>query len=371
MTILPISNEIDSSMFSKMILKKTASYKLYWLHAIIEEIIHGKEEMTFHRLVCRMISLAWYPVREYHLNFGFFDQLGNIINMIAERKIVQNNELPERILDIVENVEDKEICTKIVELYDNVPYKLLSAFIIAANPLTKLSELKNQDVILFSQNSTVCFYSIHRESGKLLIRIRPDWYQYIYNNQLIMKDWIKYQIILYLQEKNPNVPAIPLKIEPQREDRSLAKQWKFWDLVRASYELRDFYVGDILVETAVRKEKPSLDHFIPWKFVMHNELWNLVPVAQGTNSAKSDSLPDLNKHLEHFCRVQYRAFDTVRATGKLNGLLEDYHNIHIILRQDANGIYEKVAEDVFCKALSDTIIPLHQIALNQGYSIRS
>ena len=169
MTILPISNEIDSTMFSKMILKKTASYKLYWLYAIIEEIIYGNEEITFHRLVCRMISLAWYPVREYHLNFGFFDQLGNIINLIAERKIVQNNELPTRILDIVENVEDKEICAKIVELYDNVPYKLLSAFIMAANPSTKLSEWKNQDVILFSQNNTACFYSIHRENGKLLI----------------------------------------------------------------------------------------------------------------------------------------------------------------------------------------------------------
>lgn len=75
-----------------------------------------------------------------------------------------------------------------------------------------------RDVILFSQSSTACFYSIHREGGKLLIRIRPDWYRYIYNNQLIMKDWIKYQIILYLQERNPNVPAIPLKIEPQREE---------------------------------------------------------------------------------------------------------------------------------------------------------
>lgn len=371
MMILPISGEIDSSMFSKMIFKKTTSYKLYWLYAIIEEVIHGNAEISFQRLVSRMVSLAWYPISEYHLDFGFYDQLGMIIHSISRMKIIQNNELPERILDIVEGIEEKEVNAKMETLYLNVPYRLLSAFLAEAYPSKKMEEWKEKDVIEFSQKSENCFYSIHKEGGQRSIRIRQSWYQYIYDNQLIMKDWIKYHIILYLQGKNPNVPAIPLKIEPQREDRSLSKQWKFWDIVRDAYELRDFYVGDILVETNVRKNKPSLDHFIPWKFVMHNELWNLIPVAQGVNSSKSDTLPNLDKHLEHFCRVQYKAFDTVRQSGKMNKLLEDYHNIHIILRQDSNGIYEKVEEETFCKALSDTIIPLHQIALNQGYSVRN
>ncbi|MBO5373449.1 MAG: HNH endonuclease [Lachnospiraceae bacterium] len=369
MKILPTSSEVDATMFPKMIADTTASYKLYWLYAITEEIIHNHTEITFHRLVCRMISFAWYPVCEYHLDFGFFDQLGNIIALISEKNIIQNNELPDKILEAVEAIEDKEICKKIEDLYRNVPFKLLSAFIKDAYPNTKVSTWKDREVIEFSQTNEHCFYSIHKEDGILKICIREKWFWYIYNNQSIMKDWIKYHIVLYLQGKNPNVPAIPLKIEPQREDRNLSKQWKFWNLVRQSYELRDFYVGNILLETHVRKEKPSLDHFIPWKFVMHNELWNLVPVAQGINSSKSDTLPDLNKHLEHFCDVQYSAFDIVRASGKLKPLLEDYHTIHIALTQDKNGNYKRVEKETFCNALKSTIVPLHQIALNQGYKV--
>ena len=32
-------------------------------------------------------------------------------------------------------------------------------------------------------------------------------------------------------------------------------------------------------------------HFLPFSFVGHNQLWNLVPTTKSTNSSKSDSLP--------------------------------------------------------------------------------
>jgi hypothetical protein len=34
-----------------------------------------------------------------------------------------------------------------------------------------------------------------------------------------------------------------------------------------------------------------LDHFVPWSFVCHDQLWNLIPVSPAANSAKSNNLP--------------------------------------------------------------------------------
>ena len=35
----------------------------------------------------------------------------------------------------------------------------------------------------------------------------------------------------------------------------------------------------------------DLDHFLPWKFVAHNQLWNLIPVDPRANRSKSDHFP--------------------------------------------------------------------------------
>jgi hypothetical protein len=35
----------------------------------------------------------------------------------------------------------------------------------------------------------------------------------------------------------------------------------------------------------------SLDHYVPWSFVVHDQLWNLIPTTKSVNSKKSDLLP--------------------------------------------------------------------------------
>ena len=38
-------------------------------------------------------------------------------------------------------------------------------------------------------------------------------------------------------------------------------------------EIRDVFTGQ-----PVKKKKYDIDHFIPWSFVMNDELWNLMPM---------------------------------------------------------------------------------------------
>jgi hypothetical protein len=58
----------------------------------------------------------------------------------------------------------------------------------------------------------------------------------------------------------------------------------------------------------------SLDHVLPWSFVGHDQLWNLVATHLPTNSAKGDRLPDLSV-VEPLARIHAKAVATFRAAG--------------------------------------------------------
>ena len=44
----------------------------------------------------------------------------------------------------------------------------------------------------------------------------------------------------------------------------------------------------------------SLDHFLPWSYVVHDQLWNIIPTPKNINSAKNDRLPSLETYFEGF-----------------------------------------------------------------------
>ncbi len=123
-------------------------------------------------------------------------------------------------------------------------------------------------------------------------------------------------------------------------------------------------VTDIYTGLPVNESDMSLDHFIPWSFVLHDRLWNLAPVSKSVNSSKSDSLPDLNQHLETFCTLQYMAFTTALRHSFSRKLIEDY----LILGQGID-LSADVSETLFTEQLKNTIIPLHRIAQNQGFPL--
>lgn len=113
----------------------------------------------------------------------------------------------------------------------------------------------------------------------------------------------------------------------------------------------------------------SIDHFIPWSFVLHDELWNLVPTFRNINSSKSNLLPDSDLYLNKFCETHYYAFNKIRNEEKMRNYLEDYLNINIpLILNPLDKKYNYINKEVFCNKLKDTISPLYQIAYNQGYS---
>ena len=53
----------------------------------------------------------------------------------------------------------------------------------------------------------------------------------------------------------------------------------------------------------------AVEHFIPFQFVTHDLMWNLIPSSPSFNSLKGDKLPDLNLYFKSFYELPY-AFGT-------------------------------------------------------------
>ena len=50
----------------------------------------------------------------------------------------------------------------------------------------------------------------------------------------------------------------------------MEKARNFWKAVAEHYEIRNIYAPDIEI---IDRNRISLDHFVPWSYVAHDELW--------------------------------------------------------------------------------------------------
>lgn len=371
-TVPPINNKIGSLIFSRLLDedKVVASYKMYWLLGILDEASVGNVEIEFKKIIARMIVYAWYPQRQYKLSFGVFDNLKKPINYVAERyKFSPNCNEAELLAFLYNNIEDKELLKMMKELTFHVPYRLLSPFF--TDKLHKVKDSsKNNLITELSLHSEECLYKIIKDKENRII-INECWIDYLKNNYKVIKAWIYYKLVCFIQKRNPNVPAIVFKLEAPK-NRKLSKATKLWKKIIAAKEVADIYTGKKFTENNFAEYGVlSIDHFIPWSFVLHDEMWNLVPTFKNINSAKSNSLLDYNKYIKKFCSAQYKAFsylcDSKAKSSTEKNAIEEYANM---LKIDNPYEYSKYSTQYkFDESIRQCISPLYQIALNQGFEI--
>ena len=51
----------------------------------------------------------------------------------------------------------------------------------------------------------------------------------------------------------------------------------------------------------------SIDHFVPWSYVAHDEFWNLSPTTRSINSSKSNNLPKWDIYFPKLSELQFKA----------------------------------------------------------------
>jgi len=369
MSILPADQKVDSRLLEKVLDYEylSASYKLFWFSGILKEVVRGNQKITFRRIVCRMIASAWYPLLQYHLDFGYSDKLHHVVTLIHNKYGMSSDIKENDLLGILDKIKDSEIEKAIRDFYKFVPYRLLSPFYSDVLSGKKDKE-KNKIILDLSQNSDKALYKILLPEEAILLN--DDWFEYIFKNQSIVLGWMNYKLIYYLQKKNPNVPAIPFKLSaPYQRNLTLAK--KFWSNVAEQQVISDVYTNKPLIrDNFLKYGEISIDHFIPWSFVLHDELWNLIPTFKNVNSSKSNKLPNLDSYIESFCDVQYLAFSIARSKRETKKFLEDYLSINRKLDlNDLINAKKEITKAEFEDSLKSTILPLYQIAFNQGYEL--
>ncbi len=306
-----------------------------------------KTRMSFWEIIAGMVSESWYPIHYFKLSFGKSDSLfekSMEIQNVFQISIESDKEKTKRYL--LENLNDTKKYLKVFSL--NVPYRFLSPWI---------RYTCDEDVVKKSQNfENQSLYAIFGDE----IVINEIWIDYLTENYTILRDFAFWNLTQFIQKRNPNVPDVSSKlIKPIQRD-SLTKQHKFWDTyIEIVGSMNCIYTGKQILA-----RQYDLDHFVPWSFVSHNLLWNLVPADSSINSSKSNNLPPLEVYLKPFANVQQKALKTLFARNPNNSILEDYLMVY-----DSISDLTELSESDFYNVFRKTFSPMVQIAENMGFKI--
>lgn len=101
------------------------------------------------------------------------------------------------------------------------------------------------------------------------------------------------------------MPGISDKLYPPRE-RKLEKVKKYWKLLSELAPIHEIYG-----ENRLAPENISIDHFVPWSYVAHDEFWNLHPTTRAINSSKSNRLPEWELYFPRFAGLEYLSYQMI------------------------------------------------------------
>lgn len=351
---IPQSDILSTNCLGRIFTKTVATYKYFWFISIMQ--IHAKKSnlrIDVWDIVIRMVANAWYPIHYYRLSFGKSDSLFDIV--VELQKIT---EIPiDANIDIVigalrDRLEDIRIKSRLRILTQNVPYRFLRPWIDTSD---------DRGMVIRSQTlENGCLYSLYKKNADFYIMLNPAWDLYLHSHYNILMDFAYWNLMQFLQVRNPNVPAISNKLIKPEKRNPLSNQHRYWDMaMELGGSIHCIYTGKEL-----HPSEYDLDHFIPWSFVSHDLLWNLIPADGSINSSKGDKLPDLSFYLPKLVELQHRSLQILVNTDRNFKVLEDFLSLGYTAQELAVMNDEKF-RDLFEKIFK----PMHQIALNMGFEV--
>lgn len=368
-------NTLDIEGFSQMLKDPSFCYKFYWLEAIVHLISENVIETTFDEIIDEMIASAWYSVREFHIHLSGLKKDGSVqdgleraILLLTELSSLPANASKVEIKNAIKR-HNKELKPYKDQLTNMVPYRALAGF------FKKCDERVNWD-----SNRRLVYYieKVNREITRLPytlgeksklnkeVRFDPLWIEMIQDNTVSILGWIQYEKVKWLQNNNPEVPGLVYKLAPMDDKmRKLSKVRKLWEAIMTEVPVKDIFSGEDLNNNTY-----DVDHFVPWSFVMNDELWNLMPMQSGLNSVKSNKLPEWEPFFYRFADNQFVMYELINEKEGLRNLFEKCYrdNLHSIWAGRELYIPGNNKE-TFCNILSKNMRPVYDSARRQGYEI--
>ena len=344
---LPNIDNLPVNLLAACFNNTSATYKFYWLLSILQSVESGETKILKRDLFARMISNAWFTVNYFHVSFGKQDKLQRTIEVVKNFETLMIDEDKEKIFQILTKTKNGNTLRQLKYFNNQVPHWFLSPWF----PRMKRTEIYNASQSFRNK----CLYALFDDE----IGINPEWKNYLFDNIRVLKDYCYWNLVIFLQAKNPNVPDIPNKLIKPAIRNSLTKQrTQFWDIVvKELGSVKCIYSGEKLTIGNY-----AVEHFIPYNFVSHDLIWNLIPASKSFNSSKSDKLPPLEKYFNPFFSLQKTAIEIIREKSPKNIFLEDYLTIFYDLDEIKNLPVNFTKEK-----FKERIQPLITIASNNGF----
>lgn len=254
-----------------------------------------------------MIVAAFQTVTFFKLTLGPSDQLERVCRDLELRCGLCPRSGREDILAAI--YSSPEILKKAKKIRIYVPALFLFPWLqeelrgIAAG--TARAKRAAELSILFRGKDQAPPYWLEGRGDSQVVCFASEWTRYLCSNLNVLESFVKHELCRFLHARNPGVPAITEKLELPRV-RKLGRARSHWRKVLEARDgspgftmFKDIYSQEVLVGAF------SIDHFLPWSFVAHDQIWNLSPVQARTNSAKGDSFPDIEKYLPALAKLHW------------------------------------------------------------------
>lgn len=359
---LPEETHLDIAKLSSVFRDTTNSYKFYWFLSILDSLSdNGNALITQKEIALRMLSNVWYPLDYFKLSFGSQDGFKKVAQYVSSQIKVDNRPAsPSLFEQIKKRFSEKDIIglsQEIKQLYRWVPFRFIRPFfevetrgLLDQNVNHTIANLCND---LFDKQHHRVIYRFVEDA----IELNPIWVEYFQKHQTILRGFIQWHLIRFVQKNNPTVIGLSEKLQKPTQ-RSLNLAHKFW----RGYLAQNPNSICIYSGQTISIENLSLDHFLPWSYVAHDQLWNIIPTSKTVNSAKNDCLPSFDLYFQSFASLQFDVFCFYRdGQDKANRkFMEDYR---LLFREDLTNI----SGTNFVDLLHKVMLPQFQTAENMGF----
>ena len=299
---LPYSSKLDIAALSRLFANTTNSYKYVFFISYLDILrrrgFTAREPISFREMTIEMLATSWYPHNYFRLFFGLQDKITaklDSLRLTVNEPILNFRDIDKKLLR--EALSRQKLDNSLMHY---VPFRILRPFF--EDELRRQSDYRIDSAIARlateKYNERKPLYRFNAGQDHLIPH--PAWVAYFETHFSVIKGWAAWNWLQYMQKCNQAVPGISSKLFPPQGRDSLKAQMEYWKTAIRRSDLKCIYSGESL-----RPEKFSLDHYLPWSFVAHDLLWNLIPTLPEVNSSKSDNLP-ASVYFDGFVRLQHQ-----------------------------------------------------------------
>lgn len=370
---LPEAGGLNIGALAGLFRHTTNSYKFIFFLAILDLLMRHRFDAdrpyTYGEITIEMLATAWFAHTFFKLSFGTQDTIAKKLDTLdidfaASANLFADDRQALRTALANSDLKDA------VRLMDFVPYRLLIPFL---EP--QLAGV-NKGAWMVFENAMPGIANAAFSTARPLYRFdsddyrtcrgivwHPDWVDYLRTHISIIRGWASWHWLHYMQKRNPTTPGLSNKLFPPTKRDTLARQTRYWrDILRHvdRPDLCCIYSGAVLGAGPF-----ALDHYLPWSFVAHDQLWNLIPSPPSVNAAKSNRLPSGN-YFRRFVELQYNGLlvaSRIYTTRKFAQFTDDYVADLHLPSGEALLDFERLYQ-----AFDQNIGPLMTLATNQGFA---